>query len=99
MVDSLLKCSGAQGCYVEIRAQDGSRNDEGYHTIWLPRKTLQEVRAEQTVLTESSAIIRVGHRYGLRFAISDAQTAHQKIKQDGALILGIHQIISAEDPR
>lgn len=61
VVESLIKASGHQGRYVEIRAQNGGRDDEGFHTIWLPKKSLREAGAEQSAIAEQSALVRVGH--------------------------------------
>ncbi|CAK9008860.1 unnamed protein product, partial [Durusdinium trenchii] len=60
-IESVLKQSGSHGCYIEIRAPDGKRDDVNHYTVWLPRKSLREAQAEQAAIKEPSAIIRVGH--------------------------------------
>ena len=87
-IESVLKQSGSHGCYIEIRAPDGKRDDVNHYTVWLPRKSLREVQAEQAAIKEPSAIIRVGHRYGLRVSAGDAEAVHATVRQEQAVMLG-----------
>ena len=87
-IESVLKQSGSHGCYIEIRAPDGKRDDVNHYTVWLPRKSLREAQAEQAAVKEPSAIIRVGHRYGLRVSAGDAEAVHATVRQEQAVMLG-----------
>ena len=87
-IESVLKQSGSHGCYIEIRAPDGKRDDVNHYTVWLPRKSLREAQAEQAAIKEPSAIIRVGHRYGLRVSAGDAEAVHATVRQEQAVMLG-----------
>ncbi|CAK9015453.1 RNase H domain-containing protein [Durusdinium trenchii] len=83
-----LRQSGTHGCYTEIRAPDGKCDDIHHFTVWLPRKSLREAQAEQAAIKEASAIIRIGHKYGLRVSAKDAESVHAAVRHEQAVMLG-----------
>ena len=76
----VFRSSGTNGLYVEPRAVDGKREGEAYHTIWLPKKSLEEVRAEQAALREETFIVRIQKKYGLGMSVPQAEAVHQHLK-------------------
>ena len=84
----LYKISGNNGIYIEPRTEDGRGHDGRFHTIWLPKLPLSEVRALQAMQTCPSSIIRVSHRYGLKVSTADAEQVHAKVHPDEPFLAG-----------
>ena len=80
--------SGQHGVYIEPRTDDGKGQDPKYHTIWIPRLPLAEVRALQAMQKCPVSIVRVGHRYGLKAAAPDAEQVHRQITPEEPFIAG-----------
>ena len=87
-VSALFKCSGVGGLYLEPRAVNGKRDDEGYHTVWLQQKTLAEVKADMASVEGRAAIIRIGHKYGIRVPQANAAEVHSKLRGDAPFLFG-----------
>ena len=87
-VSALFKCSGVGGLYLEPRAVNGKRDDEGYHTVWLQQKTLAEVKADMASVEGRAAIIRIGYKYGIRVPQANAAEVHSKLRGDAPFLFG-----------
>ena len=85
---SMSKASGHGGLYIEPRAIDGKRASDAYHTIWLPRKTVCEVRAEQAVIKVPTYVVRVQHKFGLCVALAQAEDVHQTLRGNVPFLAG-----------
>ena len=86
--DGLFRMSGTGGLYVEPRADDGRGQDPKYHTIWIPRQPLSEVKALQAMLTTPVSLIRVGFRYGFKVIVEMAEQVHTQINPHEPFIAG-----------
>ena len=76
--NDLFTVSGAGALYIEPRSDDGRGQDEKYHTIWVPRQPLSDVKALQAMLTTPVSLIRVGFRYGFKVSVDAAGQVHGK---------------------
>ena len=84
----LFKQSGISGLYVEPRSDDGRGQDPKYHTIWVPRQPLSDVKALQAMQTTPVSLIRVGYRYGLKVPVDAAEQVHSQINPHEPYIAG-----------
>ena len=84
----LFALSGTDGIFFEPRTEDGRSQDPGYHTVWVPRQSLSEVKALQSMQTTQVSLIRVSHRYGLKVLASEAEAIHATINPDEPYIAG-----------
>ena len=85
---TLFKQSGTAGLYVEPRSDDGRGQDPRYHTIWIPRQPINEVKALQSMQNTSVSIIRVGYRYGFKVPVEAAEQVHAQINPHEPYIAG-----------
>eukprot|EP00913_Durusdinium_trenchii_P004233 g3925.t1 len=72
----LMPKAAVDGIYLEPRTMDGRRPDPTFHVIWMPRKTLAEVRLAKSRTEQRTTIVRMGARLGLRV---DREHAEQDI--------------------
>ena len=84
----LFKFSGTAGLFIEPRTDDGRGQDPRYHTIWVPRKPVSEVKALQSMQTSPVSLIRVSFRYGLKVPAEVAEQVHSQINPDEPFIAG-----------
>ena len=84
----LFAVSGNGGLYIEPRSDDGRGQDEKYHTIWIPRQPLSEIKALQAILTTHVSLIRVGFRYGFKVRVDEAEQVHSQINPHEPFIAG-----------
>ncbi len=83
----VAKQSGTDGLYCEARSQDGKRQDEEFHTVWLSKRTLEEARVAKVTSIQAS-LIRVSNGYGLRVAKTDAKTTDDAFRPDTPFLAG-----------
>ena len=74
--------SGSQGIYLQARSPDGRAQDEKYHTVWLPKFTIDAARATQATADTATSLVRVTHRYGLRIVTEKAKTLHDSVRPE-----------------
>ena len=84
----VFKASGGNGLFVEPRAVDGSKATSEYHTIWLPKRRLEEVRAEQAAIQAFTFIVRINMKYGLCTTIGKAEDVHRALKGNQPFLSG-----------
>ena len=84
----LYKLSGTGGLYIEPRADDGRGQDPKYHTVWIPRQPLSEIKALQAMLNTPVSLVRVGYRYGFKVPIDLAEQVHTQINPHEPFIAG-----------
>ena len=83
----VFKASGTSGLYAEPRAINGAKATT-YHTVWLPKKTLEEVRAEQSAMPVSTFIVRLNQKYGLCSDLEKAEEVHRTLKGSQPFLAG-----------
>lgn len=86
--EMVTKQSGTDGLYCEARSNDGKRQDEEFHTVWLSKHTLEEAKVAKATSTVSASLIRVSNRYGLRVGKADAKTTHDAFRPDTPFLAG-----------
>ena len=83
-----IKHSGSSGIFIEARSQDGKLQDQRYHTVWLPKQSLEEARAAQSTTFAPTCLIRVSWRYGLRTDVDNAKKLHDQFRPDVPFLSG-----------
>ena len=86
--DHLMPQAAVDGIYLEPRTMDGRRPDPQYHVIWMPRKTLAEVRLARSQTEQRTAIVRMGPRLGLRVDRDQAEKVHMQHRPDLMFLAG-----------
>ena len=86
--DMVAKQSGTDGLFCEARSQDGKRQDESFHTVWLSKHTVEEARVAKVTSEVPASIIRVSNRYGLRVNKDDAKATHDAFRPDTPFLAG-----------
>ena len=76
----VFKASGTSGLYAEPRAIDGSKATSNFHTVWLPKKSLEEVHAEQAAMPTVTFVVRLNQKYGLCAELGKAEEVHKVLK-------------------
>lgn len=78
----VLANSGQSGLYFEPRSSNGRAPDESYRVIWLPRKTVGEIRLLRQTAPQEAWIVRNGERLGLRVKEQHAKQMHELLRPD-----------------
>ena len=86
--DHLMPKAAVDGIYLEPRTMDGRRPDPKYHVIWMPRKTLAEVRLARSQTEQRATIVRMGTRFGLRVDRDQAEQVHLQHRPDLMFLAG-----------
>lgn len=86
ILDTIAEASGRSGLYLEARTHDGRGQDPRFHTVWLPKQSFEQAQASQASVEETTSLMRVAHRYGLRVELSKASAIHSKFKPDVPLM-------------
>lgn len=84
----LFQLSGAHGVFFEPRSHDGRAQDGAFQTVWLPKQDLAAAKATQAVLGETSSLVRVNQRYGVKVQSDRARQVHEKLKPEEPFFLG-----------
>lgn len=77
---TLQRCSGSNGVYIEARSHDGKQHDMSQHTVWLQKMSSEEAQAAQNKIEGDSCLVRVSYRYGLRVPMQAAKEVHEKFR-------------------
>ena len=88
----LFALSGTDGLFFEPRTDDGRGQDQSYHTVWVPRQPINEVKALQAMQNVPTTLIRVTHRYGLKVATAHAEHLHTQINPNDPYIAGASKL-------
>ena len=80
--DHLMPSAAVDGIYFEPRTMDGRKPAPQFHVIWMPRKTLAEVRFARSQTEAKTTIVRMGPRLGLRVSREHAEQAHKQHRPD-----------------
>eukprot|EP00435_Cladocopium_sp_Y103_P009781 s4170_g2.t1 len=73
---NLVKQSGFQGCFFELRSKDGRRPHESQQVIWLPKQSFAEASVALQTNRSPCTLARSGNRYGLRVDHEHAESTH-----------------------
>ena len=84
----LMPKAAVDGIYLEPRTMDGRRPDPTFHVIWMPRKTLAEVRLAKSRTEQRTTIVRMGARLGLRVDREHAEQVHKQHRPDLMFLAG-----------
>ena len=74
--------AAVDGIYLEPRTMDGRKPAPQFHVIWMPKKSLAEVRLARSQTEARTTIVRVGHRLGLRVDRARSEQVHQQHRPD-----------------
>ena len=78
--ESVLRCSGQRGVFVEPKTLDGKSGILEYQVLWMHRESLQELQRLQQCHVLVQGLARLGTRLGLRVALKDAPVLSKLIK-------------------
>ena len=78
----IMPGAAVDGVYLEPRTMDGRKPAPQYHVIWMPKKSLAEVRLARSQTEAKTTIVRMGPRLGLRVDRSRAEQVHQQHRPD-----------------
>ena len=78
--ESVLRCSGHSGVFVEPRTLDSKHGLLDFQVVWLPKENLAELLRLQQCHLMVQGLARLGSRLGLRVAASDAAELTRLVK-------------------
>ena len=81
----LVLATMLQGVYFEPRGEERGPDPE-YAIVWLPGADRQTALHRMRTCTSSVALVRLGHRYGIRVAQANEQSAHELLRPDVAFV-------------
>lgn len=81
----IFPLSGTNGVYFEPRSADGKGQDNRFQTI---KQSLTDAKATQALIGESSCLVRVNMRYGVKVEDGVASKVHQKVKPNEPYFAG-----------
>eukprot|EP00435_Cladocopium_sp_Y103_P051622 s267_g16.t1 len=86
--EGLVKLSGTQGCYFELRSSDGRQPHDSQQVVWLPKKSFAEASVAVQTNAQPCALARSGNRYGLRVDHAHAEQTHTQHRPDVIFLHG-----------
>ena len=92
-VTTVIRASGTAGLYCEQRGIDGKRDDASFHTVWLQKRSLDDALADQALVEEPTALVRIGHRYGLQAKLQHAEKVHICVRGSAPFLAGPDKMV------
>ena len=80
--EGLQQKGGQDGIYVEPRREDGKGPADEYTVVWLPAGDKNEASHKLKVSDSGVALVRFGHRFGIRVFNRDAEALHSDVHPD-----------------
>ena len=80
VADQLQNLSGQHGLYIEPRQSDGKGPASGFGVVWLNQMGFKEADHKKKTVDGAVALVRLGHRWGLRFRESDMAKAFAELR-------------------